>query len=68
MVYRGGLKNAPDFGISLENSFSVWDPNREFTVDPDEFLSKGRATPLAGMQLCGRNLLTVHKGEIVYKA
>ena len=56
------------FGIPLENSFSVWDLNREFTVDPDEFLSKGRATPLAGMQLCGRNLLTVHKGEIVYRA
>ena len=55
------------FGIPLENSFSVWDLNCEFTVDPDEFLSKGRATPLAGMQLCGRNILTVHKGEIVYR-
>ena len=56
------------FGIPLENSFSVWDLNREFTVDPDEFLSKGRATPLSGMHLLGRNLLTVHKGEIVYRA
>ena len=56
------------FGIPLENSFSVWDLNREFTVDPDEFLSKGRATPLSGMHLFGRNLLTVHKGEIVYRA
>ena len=55
------------FGIPLGESFSVWDLNQEFTVDPEEFLSKGRATPLCGMKLCGRNLLTVSDGEIVYK-
>ena len=54
------------FGIPLDNSFSVWDLNTEFTVDPNEFLSKGRATPLTGMRLLGRNLLTVHEGKIVY--
>ena len=55
------------FGIPLGESFSVWDLNQEFTVDPNEFLSKGRATPLSGMKLWGRNLLTVSDGEIVYK-
>ena len=64
LAYNARLR----FGIPLENSFSVWDLNREFVVDPNEFLSKGRATPLAGMRLLGRNLLTVHKGEIVYRA
>ena len=54
------------FEIPLGESFSVWDLNREFTVDPTEFLSKGRATPLTGMKLFGRNLLTVHNGKIVY--
>ena len=54
------------FGIPLGESFSVWDLNREFTVDPNEFLSKGRATPLTGMKLFGRNLLTFHNGKIIY--
>ena len=54
------------FNIPLGESFSVWDLNEEFTVDPSEFLSKGRATPLVGMKLFGRNLLTVHNGKIVY--
>ena len=54
------------FNIPLGESFSVWDLNDEFTVDPNEFLSKGRATPLTGMKLFGRNLLTVHNGKIVY--
>jgi len=55
------------FGLPLGNDFSVWDLDREFTVDPNEFLSKGRATPLTGMKLLGRNLLTVHNGKIVYQ-
>ena len=54
------------FDIPLGNSFSVWDLGEEFTVDPNEFLSKGRATPLTGMKLFGRNLMTVHNGKIVY--
>ena len=55
------------FGIPMGNDFSVWDLSKEFTVDPEEFLSKGRATPLTGMKLFGRNLLTVKDGEIIYK-
>ena len=55
------------FGIPMGNDFSVWDLSKEFTVDPEEFLSKGRATPLTGMKLFGRNLLTVKDGETVYK-
>ena len=54
------------FDIPLGNSFSVWDLGEEFTVDPNEFLSKGRATPLTGMKLFGRNLMTVHNGKLVY--
>ena len=55
------------FGIPMGNEFSIWDLEKTFVVDPDEFLSKGRATPLTGMELCGRNLLTVCDGKIVYK-
>lgn len=44
------------------------DPERMFTVEPDKFKSKGRATPFAGMQLQGVNLLTLRRGEIVYEA
>ncbi len=55
------------FGIPLDKSFSVWDLDCAFTVDPEAFLSKGRATPLTGMKLCGENLLTVYNGKIVYQ-
>jgi len=55
------------FGIPMGEDFSVWDLNCEFTVDPKEFISLGKATPLTGMKLLGRNLLTVHNGQIVYQ-
>ena len=36
-------------------------------VDPDNFVSKGRNTPLAGSVLKGRVMATIYGGELVYK-
>jgi dihydroorotase len=47
-------------------NFTVWKLDEAFTVNPDEFLSMGRATPFAGMPLCGVCKMTVVNGEIVY--
>ena len=55
------------FGIPLGNDFSVWSLDSEFDVDPNEFLTMGRATPLTGMHLCGVNMATVCDGRIVYR-
>ena len=54
------------FNIPLGNDFSVWDLNQSFVVNPDEFLSKGRATPFEGETLFGVNQMTVRNGEIIY--
>ncbi len=56
------------FGIPAGDSYSVWDLGARFTVDPDEFLSMGKATPYEGCELYGRCLLTVKDGKIVYRA
>ena len=45
---------------------TVIDPNLEWTVEPEKFLSKSRNTPFAGMRLKGRAVLTIVAGEIVY--
>jgi len=45
---------------------TVIDPNLEWTVEPEKFLSKSRNTPFAGMRLKGRAVLTIVVGEIVY--
>ena len=55
------------FGISLGNDFSIWNPNKKFTVNAKDFLSMGKATPFEGRELFGENLVTVCGGKVVYK-
>ncbi len=54
------------FGIVDDDSYSVWDLNEEYVIDPKEFLSKGKATPFAGTKVSGRCFFTVCNGKIVY--
>ena len=46
---------------------TVFDLEKKFTVDPAEFVSMGRATPFAGMELAGVCKLTMIGGEIVWQ-
>ena len=56
------------FNIPMKKGdYSVWDLDREFVVDPGEFLSMGRATPFEGWRLSGVCLLTVKDGKAVYQ-
>ena len=54
------------FDLPAGDDFTVWDLDRAYTVDPEEFLSMGRATPFAGDTLYGRCLMTVHNGRVVW--
>ncbi len=55
------------FGLPLATSFSVWDLEQEYTVDPSEFVSMGRATPFENTRVFGRCLATIHDGHVVWK-
>jgi len=55
------------FGIPMGNDFSIWDLNEEYTVDPVEFVSMGKATPFEGWKVFGRCMATVCDGKVVYK-
>ena len=55
------------FNIPMTEDFSVWDLSKEYTIDPAEFHSKGRATPFAGWNVFGENLMTIVGGKIVWQ-
>ncbi len=55
------------FGIQCDNSFTVWDLNKSYTIDPQDFLSMGKATPFEGMTVDGECVLTAVNGNIVYE-
>jgi dihydroorotase len=46
---------------------TIFDPDREWTVNPQDFASKGKNTPLAGERLRGKVMATVFGGEVIYK-
>ena len=54
------------FSINTDPGFTVFDPNEQFTVDPESFISMGHSTPFAGEELYGKCLLTVYGGRVVY--
>jgi len=56
------------FGIDNGNDFTVWRLDREKTVDPEKFLTMGRATPFAGERFFGECMLTVHNGKAVFES
>ena len=55
------------FGIPQTQCWTVWDLDAEFTVNPEEFASMGKATPFAGWQLQGQCVMTICDGKIVYR-
>ena len=55
------------FGIPMGDCWSVWDLEERWTVEPEKFLSMGKATPFAGWKLYGKCVLTVCDGKIVYQ-
>ena len=68
LVELMSFKPKERFRIDTNNDFAVFDISEAYKIDPEDFLSMGRATPFAGREVFGRCLLTVHNEKVVYKA
>ena len=58
--------DAGTLGMGAIADVTVIDPNLEWTVTPEKFLSKSRNTPFSGMRLKGGAVMTIVNGEIVF--
>ena len=56
------------FRIPQGGDYTVWALDREDVVDPERFLSMGRATPFAGRSVYGACMLTVAGEKTVYRS
>ncbi len=54
------------FGIKSDVGFTVFEVGEEYEINPDDFVSMGRATPFAGKRVRGRCLATVYEGRAAY--
>ncbi|HTE85653.1 MAG TPA: dihydroorotase [Dehalococcoidia bacterium] len=63
---RGDLAGLGTLAIGAPADLVLIDPNEDWVVDPAEFLSQGKNTPLTGRRLHGRAVATIYGGRIVH--
>ena len=56
-----------DIKVGEKANLTVFDLNKEYKINPSEFLSMGKATPFEGDIVYGKCMLTIYKGDIVWK-
>ncbi len=61
---RFGLDGGTAVGDSAD--FTILDLDATYQINPEDFLSKGRATPFSGWTAQGKTLLTVVAGQTAY--
>lgn len=52
--------------VGADADIAVFDVSKPYVIEPEKFLSKGKSTPFAGMQVYGKNKLTLYRGAVVY--
>ena len=57
---RFGIERSPE-------SFTVFDLDKKYTVDPSDFISMGKATPFEGFEVFGECKMTVCNGSIAWR-
>ena len=62
---RFGLGGGIEVGQDAD--LTAFDLEESYTINPEEFLSKGRSTPLAGNTVYGRCLMTIARGKIAWQ-
>ena len=45
----------------------IFDPDKEWVVNPEDFVSKGKNTPLDGSVLKGKVMVTLYGGSVAYR-
>lgn len=53
--------------LGVDADLTIFDPDEEWVIDPEQFASKARNTPFAGTKVKGRVKYTIVGGRIIYK-
>ena len=53
--------------LGSDADITIFDPEEEWTIDPEQFASKARNTPFAGRKVKGRVKYTIVGGNIIYQ-
>lgn len=54
-------------GLPMDESYATFDLDAEWAIDPEQFLSMGKATPFAGWNVFGKCIKTEYRGTTVFE-
>ena len=63
-----GLSDKGSVSRGMTADIVVFDPDKEYVIDPADFASKGKNTPFAGWKVKGKVKYTLVNGKVVYEA
>ena len=74
-LYHTGRMKLPDLirrmtynpSLGSDADITIFDPEEEWTIDPEQFASKARNTPFAGRKVKGKVKYTIVGGNIIYQ-
>ena len=66
----GEMFKLPYYDIEVGSiaNLAVFDVDNEYTINPDDYLSKSSSTPFNGTKVFGMCNLTLYNGEVVYQS
>ena len=53
--------------LGVDADLTIFDPNEEWVIDPEQFASKSRNTPFGGRTVKGKVKYTIVKGKVIYQ-
>ena len=53
--------------MGMDADLTIFDPDEEWVIDPEQFASKSRNTPFAGRTVKGKVKYTIVKGRVIYQ-
>jgi len=54
-----------DLQVGKDADITIIDPNKEYMIDKNSFVSKGRNTPFHGLKVWGEVKATIVQGQVV---
>jgi dihydroorotase len=54
-------------GLPMDESWATFDLDAHYTIDPEQFVSKGHSTPFAGWEVYGRCIKNEFRGNVVFE-
>jgi dihydroorotase len=65
-LLKGSNNKIGQLTKGFSGDLTLFDLDADWIVDVDQFVSKGKNSPLNGERMKGKVVLTVYKGQIVY--